>query len=333
MTRVITDYPGVSIVMPILNEERHLAAAVGRILDQDYPGELQVIMAVGPSADRTEEIARGLAAGDDRLQVVDNPTGRTPNALNRAIAAARFDIIVRVDGHGELTPGYIRRSVELLEETGAVNVGGVMDAQGETPLEQAIAYGYTSRLGLGGSTFHLADSAAGPADTVYLGVFRKPAVVAAGGYDETMQRAQDWELNYRLRQAGGVIWFAPELKVTYRPRSTYRALAAQFLKTGRWRREVVRRHPETAGLRYLAPPATVLGIGVGVAGGSVGLLADKLILKLGWLAPIGYAMLILAGTLTARGISPQARLRLPLVLVIMHLTWGTGFLLGVETDF
>jgi glycosyltransferase involved in cell wall biosynthesis len=330
MARVITDYPGVSVVMPILNEERHLAAAVRRILDQDYPGELQVIMAVGPSRDRTEEIARKLAAADGRLQVVTNPSGRTPSGLNRAIAAADHDIVVRVDGHGELTPGYIKRSVDLLDETGAANVGGVMDAQGESPLEEAIAYGYTSRLGLGGSTFHLEDSPAGPADTVYLGVFRKQALLAVGGYDETMHRAQDWELNYRLRQAGELIWFSPDLKVTYRPRSTYRALASQFLKTGRWRREVVRRHPDTAGVRYLAPPAAVVGIGVGVTGGLLGVLSGKLILKLGWLAPIGYALVILVGAATARDISPQARLRLPLVLAIMHLTWGTGFLLGLE---
>lgn len=330
MARVITDYPGVSVVMPILNEERHLAAAVHRILDQEYPGDLQVILAVGPSQDRTEDLAAELAAADDRLQVVGNPVGRTPNALNLGIAAARYDIVVRVDGHGELTPGYIRRAVELLEETGAANVGGVMDARGRTALEQAIAYAYTSRLGLGGSKFHLEDSPAGPADTVYLGVFRKQALLAVGGYDESMHRAQDWELNYRLRKAGEVIWFSPELKVTYRPRSTYRALAAQYLQTGRWRREVVRRHPDTAGLRYLAPPATVLGIGVGTLGGLLGSVSDKMILKLGWLAPLGYALLIMVGTLTARDLSPQARIRLPLVLAIMHLTWGSGFLLGLD---
>nr|WP_269458128.1 glycosyltransferase family 2 protein [Microlunatus soli] len=327
---MLIDYPGVSVVMPILNEERHLAAAVRRILDQEYSGDLQVIMAVGPSHDRTEAIAAELAAADDRLQVVRNPTGRTPSGLNLAIAAAEHDIVVRVDGHGELTAGYIKRAVELLDETGAANVGGVMDAQGRTPLEEAVAYAYTSRLGLGGSKFHLEDSPAGPADTVYLGVFRKQALLAVGGFDESMHRAQDWELNYQLRKAGELIWFSPDLKVTYRPRSSYRALAAQYLQTGRWRREVVRRHPDTAGLRYLAPPLTVLGIGVGTAGGVVGLLTDKLILKLGWLAPLGYALLIMVGTLAARDLSPQARLRLPLVLAVMHLTWGTGFLLGLD---
>jgi len=329
---VISQYPGVSVVMPILNEERHLAAAVRRILDQDYPGDLQVIMSIGPSTDHTHEIAEKLAAGDARLQVVDNPTGRTPTALNLGIAAADYDIVARVDGHGELTDGYLKRAVELLEETGAANVGGVMDAQGQSPFEEAVAYAYTSRLGLGGSKFHLEDSPAGPADTVFLGVFRKQALLDAGCYDETLHRAQDWELNYRLRQRGELIWFSPELKVTYRPRSTLRALAAQFYLTGKWRREVVRRHPDTAGLRYLAPPIAVVGIGIGTAGGLAGTITDKLILKLGWLAPLGYLSVIIAGTATASGLSPAARSRLPLVLITMHLAWGMGFLVGLDHD-
>lgn len=327
---MISPYPGVSVVMPILNEERHLAAAVRRILAQDYPGDLQVIMSIGPSTDRTHKIADDLAAADDRLQVVDNPTGRTPSGLNLGIAAAKYDIVARVDGHGELTDGYLRRAVELLDETGAANVGGVMAAQGRTPFEQAVAYAYTSRLGMGGSKFHLEESPAGPADTVFLGVFRKQALLDVGGFDETLHRAQDWELNYRLRQRGELVWFSPELKVTYRPRSTVRALASQFYLTGKWRREVVRRHSDTANLRYLAPPVTVLGIGAGTAAGVAGTITDKLILKLGWAAPIGYLLLVAGGTATATGISPQARARLPLVLIVMHLAWGLGFLVGLD---
>jgi glycosyltransferase involved in cell wall biosynthesis len=328
---VLSIYPGVSVIMPVRNEGRHLAAAVAHILDQHYPGPLQVIMAVGPSTDRTGAVAAGLATTDERLQVVDNPHGRTPNALNLAIAAARHDIVARVDGHGELTTGYLRRAVELLDETGAANVGGVMDAQGQTPFEQTVAYAYGTRLGLGGSKFHLENSPAGPADTVFLGVFRKQALADAGGFDETMHRAQDWELNYRLRSRGELIWFSPELKVTYRPRPTLGSLMSQFYRTGQWRREVIRRHADTVSLRYLAPPLTVLGIATGGIAGSAGSALGKSILKIGWLAPLGYTLLILAGSLTARDISKPVRARLPVVLVAMHLAWGLGFLVGVDS--
>lgn len=329
MSAVSAPWPGVSVVMPVLNEERHLEAAVRRVLGQDYPGPLEVIVAVGPSGDRTHEIAAALAAADDRIRVVHNPAAKTPAAMNLGIRASAYDIIVRADGHGELTDGYIRRAVELLAETGAANVGGVMDAQGESPFEEAVAVAYTTKLGLGGSAFHLAESPAGPAETVFLGVFRKAALTAVGGFDETMHRAQDWELNYRLREQGHLIWFSPDLHVTYRPRSTLPALVQQMYETGKWRREVVRRHPETASVRYLAPPvalsAIVVGSLVGLFGGGPG----PRFLRAGFAAPVGYAALVLVGSaVTSRSMSDAARLRLPLVLVATHLAWGAGFLVG-----
>ncbi|HEX6758218.1 MAG TPA: glycosyltransferase family 2 protein [Propionibacteriaceae bacterium] len=327
--RVGTAWPGVSVVMPVLNEERHLETAIRRVLDQDYPGELEVIISVGPSSDRTREIAAALTAADPRIRVVDNPAARTPTALNLGIAAAQHEIIVRVDGHGELTDGYIKRAVELLDETGAANVGGVMDAQGTTPFEEAVAVAYTTRLGLGGGAFHMADSPAAEAETVFLGVFRKDALVGVGGFDESMHRAQDWELNYRLRTRGHKIWFSPELRVTYRPRSTLRALVRQMYETGSWRREVIRRHPETANTRYLAPPLTLLGVLGGSVGGLLGVILDSRVLRLGFLAPAGYMALIIGGSLVAeRPMSASARLRLPLVLAATHLAWGAGFLRG-----
>jgi glycosyltransferase involved in cell wall biosynthesis len=299
------------------------------VLDQDYPGELEVIIVVGPSSDRTWEIADALAAADTRIRVVDNPAARTPSALNLGIGASQHKIIVRVDGHGELTDGYIRRAVELLDETGAANVGGVMDAQGTTPFEEAVATAYATRLGLGGSAFHLAESPAAEAETVFLGVFRKDALIAVGGFDETMHRAQDWELNYRLRTSGHKIWFSPELRVTYRPRSTLRALMKQMYETGKWRRELVRRHPETATSRYLAPPVAVLGVLVGSALGLLGVVFDSRLLRVGFLTPVGYLALIMGGSLvTVRPMSAAARVRLPLVLAATHLSWGVGFLIG-----
>lgn len=322
-------WPGVSVVMPILNEERHLRAAVRGVLDQDYPGELELIMAIGPCTDRTQAIAEDLVAADPRLTILENPAGRTPNALNLAIEAARHDILVRVDGHGELGERYLERAVELLAETGAANVGGVMEARGETPFEEAVAFVYSSRLGLGGAAFHQGNVPAGPAETVFLGVFDKSALRAVGGFDETFHRAQDWELNYRLRQAGRVVWFSPELHVTYRPRSSLKALVKQMHDTGKWRREVVRRYPDTASLRYLAPPAAVVAIGAGLVGAIAGQVLGSRLLRLGTLAPLGYGLLVAYVTATApASLSPAARRWLPAVLAATHLAWGSGFLVG-----
>jgi succinoglycan biosynthesis protein ExoA len=326
----LSHWPPVSVVMPVLNEERHLEEAVGRVLEQDYPGNLEVVLAIGPSKDRTQEIADKLAEKDHRISIVPNPTGKTPAALNVGIAHAKHDILVRVDGHGALTDGYITRAVEVLEESGADNVGGVMAAEGRTPTEMAVACAYRSRLGLGASTFHQGGKA-GPADTVYLGVFRRAALERVGGFDETMHRAQDWELNYRIRKTGGLIWFSPDLSVTYRPRSSLSAVAKQFFHTGQWRREVIRRHPETASKRYLAPPVAVIALAVGTVLGIVGLATGISWLDIGFLAPIGYAVLLLFGSaVEGRYLPWKALAWLPLVCATMHVSWGLGFLIGLR---
>ncbi|HMT87922.1 MAG TPA: glycosyltransferase family 2 protein [Arachnia sp.] len=322
--------PPISVIMPVLDEEPYLRDAVVRVLEQGYEGEVEVLLAVGPSKDRTREIADELAAADPRVRVLDNPTGRTPAGLNIAIGAARHEIVVRVDGHGELSPGYLATVARLLESTGAANVGGLMDARGATPFQAAVAAAYNSPFGLGGGGFHLADTPAGPANTVYLGAFRRSALQELGGYDETMHRAQDWELNHRLRQAGHLVYFSPELRVTYWPRSSWKALATQFFRTGQWRREVMRRHPETRSLRYLAPPVAVSGVAAGLLAGVVGLVTGRRWLSAMLLAPAAYLAFLVVATLTMPAPSLAARLRLPLVLATMHVCWGAGFLRGVS---
>src|SRR3954453_19064207 len=146
--------PAVSVIMPVLDEERHLRNSVRHILEQDYPGELEVVIALGPSKDGTDAIAAELVAEDPRVHTVPNPTGRTPAALNAAIKASRHPVVVRVDGHGMLSPDYIATAVRLLDETGAVNVGGIMHAEGENDWEHAVAAAMTSKIGVGNASFH-----------------------------------------------------------------------------------------------------------------------------------------------------------------------------------
>jgi glycosyltransferase involved in cell wall biosynthesis len=320
-----SQWPTVSVIMPVLNEERHLSDAVRHILGQDYPGELELVIALGPSRDRTDEIAAELCAADPRVRTVPNPTGKTPAALNAAIAASRHEIVVRVDGHGLLVPGYIATAVRLLRETGAVNVGGVMHAEGVTVFERSVAVAMTSKLGVGNAKNHTGGEP-GPADTVYLGVFRREILEKHHGYNEAFIRAQDWELNHRIREGGGLIYFSPELHVTYRPRPDFRKLARQYFEYGRWRRVVMRTHEGTASLRYLAPPLAVLAVILGTILGVISLFTVPW-LAIGFAAPVGYLLGIGLGSLReSRGQDAGVRLRLPLVLATMHFSWGWGFL-------
>ena len=326
--------PAVSVVMPVRNEERHLAESVARVLEQRYDGEFELVLAVGPSKDRTEEIAWQLAGADSRVVVVQNPSGKIASAMNAAIKAARHDIITRIDGHALLPDGYLAIAVRTLMATGAADVGGVMAAAGVTPFQQAVAWCMTSPVGVGAAANHTGGDA-GPADTVYLGVYRRDAIERAGGYDETMIVAEDWELNYRIRAGGGLIWFTPELRVTYRPRATLYTLAHQHFRYGRWRRVVARRYPETVNKRYLAPPAAAAANLVGAAAGIVGAVSlavgdgDRPVsyLVFGLAVPVAYLVGVLgAAALLARDLPLRVRAQVPLVLATMHMTWGLGFL-------
>jgi hypothetical protein len=324
----------VSVVMPVRNEERHLEESVSHVLGQDYPGEFELILAIGPSRDQTAEIAKRLAAGDSRITIVTNPSGHIPSAINAAIKASRHPVIARVDGHALLPPGYLRIAVQTLEETGAVNVGGIMAAEGVTAFQQAVAWAMTSPFGVGGAPNHTGGSP-GPADTAYLGVFRRSAIEQVGGYDEAYLVAEDWEMNHRIVQGGGLIWFQPALRVSYRPRAGVSELGRQYFHYGRWRRVVARQHPGTINRRYLTPPAAVAAMTAGTAAGIAGLagLASgaggiwPALLTAGFAAPVFYGAGVLAVTFAAsRRLKPQVAVRLPLVLATMHLCWGTGFL-------
>jgi GT2 family glycosyltransferase len=332
----ITTRTPVSVIMPVRNEERHLEEAVRHVLRQDYPGGIEVVLAVGPSSDATARIAERLAAADPRVTVLASPTGLIPAANNMAIKASRFPVIARVDGHALIPPGYLARAVQRLRDTGADNVGGVMAAAGVTPFEQAVAWAMTSPAGVGNSRFHTGGRS-GPTDTVYLGVYRRTALERVGGYDEGYQRAEDWELNHRIRQAGGLIWFEPGLRVTYRPRATVAALARQYFHYGRWRRVVARQHQGTINPRYLAPPTAVLALAAGLLAGLAGLaaLAGGMggagawlrWLTVGFAIPAAYLSGIAGVTsAAARDLPFLALARLPVALVTMHVAWGVGFL-------
>ncbi|MFI7588429.1 glycosyltransferase family 2 protein [Spongisporangium articulatum] len=311
----------VSIVLCVLNEQKHVEQAVQHALDQDHPGDLELVIALGPSKDRTDAIVAELAETDKRVSWVRNPdpAGSTPAGLNAAIAATKAPVVCRIDGHALLPRDYVRTAVETMRATGADNVGGVMAAEGVTPFEQAVARAMTSRFGVGNASFHTGGEA-GPADTVYLGVFRRSALDRVGGYDESFLRAQDWEMNLRIRRSGGQVWFQPKLRVSYRPRSTMKALSRQYFHYGRWRRVVMRRHEGTVNLRYLAPPLALTGVVAGTVAALAGFRPAAVL-------PIGYAAtVLLASAVEGRGLPAKARAWLPVTTATMHLTWGAGFL-------
>ena len=308
----MTELPSVDVIITAANAATSIGAAIEAVTAQGYPNLGTIVVA--SFDDETAEIARRHGAA-----VVSNPSGLTPTGLNLALAATTAEIVARVDAHSTLPVGYLERAVDTLLRTGAENVGGMQIPIGTGGWEKAIGAAMASRFGAGDAK-HRVGGGAGPVDTVYLGVFRRATLERLGGYDETFQRNQDYELNHRIRESGGTVWFDPELRVEYRPRGSLAALARQYFQYGLWKREFGRRHPGSMRWRQMAPPLLV------------GLLASTLVAGFWWAAawvvPLGYL-----GALLLIGLSKLPRLGLhalgvPAALATMHLSWGLGFLRG-----
>jgi len=307
--------------MPVRNGAATVAGAVAAALDQDYPGDVEVVAALGPSGDSSAEVLARLS-DDPRVRVVPNPSGGTAAGLNAAIAASRGSVIARCDAQSRFPRHYLRRAVEILAETGADCVGGTQAAEGTAFVSRAVAIAQTTFLGVGDARYRTGGKP-GPVDTVYLGVFRRAALERVGGFDEGQVRNQDYELNWRLRQSGGTVYFHPDLAVAYTPRAGLRPLWRQYWEYGTWKRVMLRKHPRSLRWRQMAPPGLVAGLLWSLV---------MLVTPWPWAAAIvpGAYLAALLGTTVVEGIRRRdpAALALPVVLPTMHLAWGLGFVAG-----
>lgn len=330
----MTENPGVSYVMPVLNEAGYLEDAVTSILAQEYQGDKELVLALGPSTDDTNRVAERLAKSDSRIKLVENPLGRTPIALNLAIRASSHPIIIRVDAHSEIPCRYTQRGIETLLRVGAHDVGGLMDAKGRTPIQRGIAAAYHSKFGFGGPAYH-SGAPEGPAESAYLGIFRREVFDEVGYFNEEMWRAQDWELCMRIRQAGHKVWFDPELKVGYYPRDNFRSLVSQSFASGTWRGEIARRFPEGKSLRHDLPPLLLVSVTMGVACTAAKPFMKKshskwtrIAMSLCQAAPVVYSGVCLAAGLTSKASSFKEKLLTALAFPMIHLPWAAGYIKG-----
>lgn len=314
--------PGVSVVIPAWQAARTLPETLAAAFSQDYPGPLEVIVADAGGND-----AAALAARFPGVRLVANPAGGTSAGLNAALHAARQPVVARCDAHAVLPPGYLSGAVAALRRTGAAGIGGRQRVVARTAFGRAVGRATSSWIGTGGSAYRTARTAR-VADTVYLGVYERRTLCDAGGFDEDLVRNEDYELNWRLRDGGGTIWFDPALVVDYRPRETPGTLWRQQFAYGVWKRAMLEKHPRSWRARQLAAP----GLLCVFAMSAVGVLAAALAGLPGWAAlgaapVVCYALALLAGGVVAaaRG-DIAAALRVPLALAVIHLAWGAGFL-------
>jgi succinoglycan biosynthesis protein ExoA len=320
--------PRVTVIMPIRNEEAFIERSLGAVLAQEYPdASLEVLVADGRSTDGTRD--RVLALAPQRpgvlVQVVDNPGRIVPTGMNACLARATGEVIVRVDGHTIIEPGYVRRCVETLARSGVECVGGRMDPVSSNAFGRAVALATSSPFGVGGARFHYSTREEW-VDTVYMGAWPRTVFERVGRFDEEMVRNQDDELSYRIREQGGRILLDPAIRSLYHNRTTPRSLWRQYFQYGYWKVRVMQKHPGQMRLRHFVPPAFVTTLGV------LGLAAPFAVsarMVLGIVVGVYLLANLAASAWTARRSDALAAPTLPLVFGILHLAYGSGFLTGL----
>jgi succinoglycan biosynthesis protein ExoA len=317
----------VTLIFPIKNEKRYVYRSLGAILAQDYPAEqMEVMVADGMSTDQTRQVIHDLVDQHPHhsVSILDNPGQIVPTGMNIALRQAKGDIIIRVDGHTLIAPDYVRQCVEALRRTNADNVGGKMSAVGQTHFEKAVAMATSTPFGVGGARFHYSDQEEW-VDTVYMGAWPRRIFEKIGLFDEELVRDQDDEFNYRLREAGGRIVLCPQIRSEYTVRSSLSGLWRQYFQYGFWKVRVLQKHPRQMSLRQFAPPALVLALL-----GSAFLAAFPDLRSLSLIVPLLYLFVnLLASLWTASKRGWKSLPFLPLTFAILHLGYGSGFLVGL----
>ena len=315
--------PFVSIVMPMRNEENFIMRCLDSIVDNDYPSDwFEVLVVDGMSIDRSREIVIKYSKRHNNIKLIDNPKKIRVTANNVGIRAAQGEIIISMDAHVLYARDYIGQCVELLQTTGATNVGGVQKAVGYNYVTKVIALATTTPFGIGDAEFRYLKKEKW-VDTVYLGAWYKKMLEKIGLFNKKWERNGDYELNYRIRKAGGKILLSPKIKCQYFVRGSLLKLARQYFLYGKWRVKTIVAHPDSIRWRHVLPPFLILW-----------LLLSPILLICGttiWWIPgtfyLLYTIITSSGIALFNGIK-YFPLLIP-TLWILHICWGVGFYFGV----
>jgi succinoglycan biosynthesis protein ExoA len=321
--------PLVSVILPIRNEATTIRTCLAALVAQDYPADrIEILVVDGASDDGTAAVVTECAAVDARVRLLHNPARFAPHAMNIGLAAARGEVIARVDGHAIVPSGFLSRAVDALRRHPDVAcVSGALDTRGRTPTGRAIAAVMSSTAGVGPARFRTGAPTERLVDTVAFPVYRRAALDGLGAFDEELVRNQDDELNLRLTRAGGRILLLPDLRIVYFCQATLRGLWRQYFQYGFWKVRVIQKHGVPASWRHLVPGALIAAlVGAVLAGLVPGLRLPAALVAGAYVAFIAVASLTLARRHGWR-LAP----RIGAGLVTVHVAYGIGFWKGLAT--
>jgi len=313
--------PFISIVVPLRNEERYVERLTRSLLAQDYPTDrYEIIVADGGSTDGTLKLLASLDT-EGRVRVLQNPGRTAPAALNVAIAAARGEIVTRVDGHSYVAPDYLSRIVAVMEETGASVVGGPVRMDADTPFRKALVEALYAPIAVGSVPYRTLTTRAEVA-SLQTGSFRREVLDRVGTFDEALAVVEDLDMNTRIRKAGYALLLDPSIRFWYLPRASLSALWRQIYTVGLVKARILRKHPDIFRWKYVLPSVFVIGL----SGALLALLTP--LRALGAAAIAAYALVVLLFALSRVPRLGAGAVRLLAILPTLHVGYGLGFLSG-----
>ena len=315
-----------SIISPIRNEEKYIAKCLTSLVNQDYEkSKYEIIIVDGMSSDATRKIVRKFERKYDNIKLYDNPDKTVPYALNLGIKHATGNVIVRVDGHAVLENNYLIKCDKFLRQTEAECVGGVIESINETYIGKAIALAMSSPFGVGNARFRTSGKE-GLVDCLAFGAYRKEIFDQIGCFNEDFVRCQDDEFNYRLRKSGGRIYFSPEIKSYYYPRSDLKKLWGQYYQYGFWKIRVLQKHLKTIQPRQFVPPAFIISL---ITTGSAAVFSKNLLIIFLLISSIYLITSIIVSLKISYKNGFKYFYILPAIFFILHSSYGLGFLTGI----
>ena len=315
----------VSVLIPVLNEERHIRETVAAMQAQRFGGAVELLFADGGSSDSTRAILEELAVADPRIRVLENPRRRTASGLNVGLREARGEFVARMDAHTYYSPTYLAAGVARLQRGDTEWVSGPAVPRPVGAVSRAVALALASPLGRGASRKWSEDARDGDErelDTgVFGGVWRRSTLLAAGGWDERWPINQDSEMAARFLARSERLVCVAEMAGHYVPRDSLPGLARQYLRYGFYRARTFRAHPGSMRASHLIAPVLALA-----AAGSIA--APRRLRVPARAGVCVYLAAVAASAVRTRG-STRERATLLAVLPTMHLGWGFGTLAGM----
>lgn len=242
----------VSVIVPLYNEERYIDIFLNSLINQSYPrDDMEWILVDGCSTDKTVDVIKKYA-NDYPIVLLHNKNKKAPYALNIAIEHAKGEYIIRLDAHASFPPNYIEKCVHYLDTTDADNVGGIAETKSIGFMGNAIAKMVSTKFGVGSSSFRVGDGNK-YVDTVPFGAFRREVFEKVGLFNTSLIRSEDNDMNSRIRQNGGKIWLAEDVKFEYYCRDTIKGILKMGLQNGNALFFTLRQNIGAMSIRHMIP--------------------------------------------------------------------------------